>query len=148
MVLQIFKDLHGTVMGIHGKQVVIGDFNDLNVLVKGTEAYMVDADSFQFGRFPCRVFTARFVDPLLCDPKSHSPMLVKPHNSESDWYAYAVMLMQCLLYVDPYGGVYIPKDRAKKIPHPQRPLKRVTIFNPEVRYPKPAVHYNVLPDDL
>jgi hypothetical protein len=26
--------------------VMVGDFNDLNVLVTGTEAYFIDADSF------------------------------------------------------------------------------------------------------
>ncbi len=147
-VLQIFRDLHATVMGVHQKQVVIGDFNDLNILVRGTEAHVVDADSFQFGNFPCTVFTARFVDPLLCDPMARFPMLVKPHNVLSDWYAYAVMLMQCLLFVDPYGGVYVPKNLAKKIPHTARPLHRITVFHPEVRYPKPAVHFSVLPDGL
>lgn len=147
-VMAIFRDLHQTVQGIHQQQVVAGDFNDLNVLVKGTEGYLVDADSFQFGEWPCRVFTARFVDPLLCNQQSSSPMLVKPHTMQSDWYAFAVMLMQCLLFVDPYGGIYIPKDPRHRLPHPARPLHRITIFNPEVRYPKPAIPYTVLPDDL
>jgi H/ACA ribonucleoprotein complex subunit 3 len=144
----IFRDLHATVAGTHTAGVVIGDFNDLNVLVKGKEAFLIDADSFSFGKFPCRVFTARFVDPLLCDPKATAPALIRSHTAVSDWYAFAVMLMQCLLFVDPYGGVYVPKDPAKRIPHGARPLKRITVFHPEVRYPKPAVHYRVLPDSL
>src|SRR5205085_1033924 len=74
-VVQIFQDLHDTVSKLHFYQLVIGDFNDLNVLVRDTEAYLIDADSFQFASFPCTVFTARFVDPLLCDPTANQPIL-------------------------------------------------------------------------
>lgn len=145
---KIFQSLHGTVSGIHRANVVIGDFNDLNIMVIGNEGYLIDADSFQFGSFLCHVFTARFVDPTLCDPTLSSPMLSKPHTSLSDWYAFSAMLFQCLLYVDPYGGVYRPKDPKKKIPNNNRPLKRITVFHPEVIYPKPAIPFRVLPDDL
>jgi serine/threonine protein kinase len=147
-VVQIFQDLHNTVSKLHFAGVVIGDFNDLNVLVKDTEAYLIDTDSFQFGAFPCTMFTARFVDPLLCDRQATQPILQLPHNSDSDWYAFAVMLMQCLLFVDPYGGVYKPKDISQQIPQGARSLHRITIFHPEVRYPKPAIPYKVLPDEL
>lgn len=147
-VIKIFRDLLKTVDQTHRAGVVIGDFNDLNILVRDAEAYLIDADSFQFDKFFCRLFTEKFVDPILCDPAAKRLMLNKPHNPDSDWYSYAVMLMQCLLFVDPYGGVYRPKDKAKRLPHPARPLHRITVFNPEVRYPKPATHYQVLPDDL
>ncbi|MGA7935359.1 MAG: hypothetical protein WCA35_17550 [Kovacikia sp.] len=147
-VVQIFQDLHNTVSKLHFAGVVIGDFNDLNVLVQGTEAYLIDTDSFQFGAFPCKMFTTRFVDPLLCDRQATQPLLQKSHNSDSDWYAFAVMLMQCLLFVDPYGGVYKPKNISQQISHGARSLNRITIFHPEVRYPKPAIPYNVLPDEL
>ncbi len=147
-VVNIFRDLHSTVRGIHAASVVIGDFNDLNVFVFGEEANILDADSFQFGKYLCHMFTTRFVDPILCDPRETSPSLQKPHNMNSDWYAYAVMLIQCLLFVDPYGGVYRPKNPKQRIPHGARPLKRITIFHPEVKYPGPATPYRVLPDDL
>ncbi|UBF26615.1 hypothetical protein K9N68_00960 [Kovacikia minuta CCNUW1] len=147
-VVQIFQDLHDTVSKLHFAGVVIGDFNDLNVLIEGTKAYLIDADSFQFGAFPCQMFTARFVDPLLCNRQATQPILQQAHNANSDWYAFAVMLMQCLLFVDPYGGVYKPKDVSQQIPQAARSLHRITIFHPEVRYPKPAIPYKVLPDEL
>ncbi|MBW4619948.1 MAG: hypothetical protein KME17_11415 [Cyanosarcina radialis HA8281-LM2] len=148
IVVDLFRDLHQTVTGIHQAGVVIGDFNDLNVLVNRTEAYLIDTDSFQYGTFLSRVFTARFVDPTLCDPQATRSILLKPHTATSDWYAFAVMLMQSLLFVDPYGGVYKPIDSSQQIPHAARPLHRITIFHPQVRYPKPAVPYKVLSDDL
>ncbi len=141
-------DLHATVAGLHAARVVIGDFNDLNVLVRGAEAWVIDADSFQFGAYPCTVFSTRFVDPILCDPHAASPMLQRPHNPESDWYAFTVMLMQCLLFVGPYGGIHRPADPARRVPHDARPLRRITVFDSEVRWPKPALPAAVLPDDL
>jgi H/ACA ribonucleoprotein complex subunit 3 len=146
VVTDIFKDLHLTINGVHRAGVVIGDFNDLNILVDGTAAYLIDADSMQFGPYYCKMFTTRFVDPLVC--LRNDLLLAKPHNPNSDWYAYAIMLMQSLLFVGPYGGVYRPKDKKKKISHDDRPLHRVTVFNPEVKYPKPALPYQILPDDL
>jgi H/ACA ribonucleoprotein complex subunit 3 len=147
-VLAIFRDLHDTVAAVHRAGVTIGDFNDLNVLVRDTEAHVIDADSFQFGPFPCTVFNVRFADPLLCDLRDNQLVLVARHGPASDWYAYTVMLMQCLLFVDPYGGVYLPKNPADRVPPGLRPLRRITVFHPEVRYPKPALPYRVLPDDL
>jgi H/ACA ribonucleoprotein complex subunit 3 len=148
LMVQIFQNLHDTVSKLHFADVVIGDFNDLNVLVRETDAYLIDADSFQFGVFPCQVFTARFVDPRLCAPQATQPLLQQPHNANSDWYAFAVMLMQCLLFVDPYGGVYKPKTASQQVPHAARSLHRITVFHPDVRYPKPAIPYKVLPDEL
>lgn len=146
--LKILRHLHGNVKGIHTAKVVIGDFNDLNVLVKNEETYLVDADSMQFGPFLCKVFTTRFVDPKLCDPNLETPILIRPHNEDSDWYAFSAMTVLGLLLTDVWGGIYNPKNKSKRIPHTARSLHRITVFNPEVTYPKPAVPYMVLPDDL
>ncbi len=151
MVVGVFRDFHSTLRELHnlpGGGVVVGDNNDLNVLVDGTAAYLIDADSFQYGSFLCKVFTARFVDPTLCDPKQKSLMLVKPHNANSDWYAFAIMLFQCFLFINPYAGVYRPKDPKKRISIDERPLHRITVFEPDVIYPKQAIPYTMLPDDL
>lgn len=147
-VAAIFTDLYETVEGVHDSDVVIGDFNDLNILVAKSQAWLIDCDSWQFGQFFCTVYTEKFVDPLLCDPKADRPMLARPHNKDSDWYAYSVMLMKCLVFCDPYGGVYKPKIASLGIPHTRRPLRRITVFHKDVRYPKPAIPYEALPDDL
>lgn len=148
--ISILKSLHLTVEQIHQHRdkVVIGDFNDLNVLVLDEIAYVIDADSFQFGNFLCKMFTTRFVDPLLCDKNASNLMLVRQYNQDSDWYSFTIMMMQSLLFVNPYGGIYLPKDVKKRIPQDGRILRRITVFNSEVRYPKPAIPYKVLPDDL
>lgn len=148
--VKVLADLHRTVVGMHAAGAVISDFNDLNVLVKNKtpEAYLIDIDSIGFGPYLSKMFTAQFVDPLICDPKGSSPMMVRPHTPETDWYAYLIMVMRTLLFVGPYGGVYRPKDQKKAVAHDARPLRRITVFDPEVRYPKPARPYKILPDGL
>ena len=144
----MLSDLHRTVESLHGAGVVIGDFNDLNVLVRGAEAHLIDADSFQIGSFSCEVYTEKFLDPLLTDPAAARPVLAKRFGPASDWYAFAVMAMQTLLCVGPYGGIYRPRAAADRMPHDARPLRRITVFHPEVVYPKPAIPWSVLPDEL
>jgi hypothetical protein len=148
-VVGLFREIHQAVSAIHAAGVVIGDFNDLNLLVTtGFQPRFIDADSFQFGSFPCAVFTERFVDPLLCDPGATSPRLTRPYDANADWYAFAALLMQSLLFVGPYGGVYRPRDAARRLPHGARPLRRITVFHAEVLYPKPARPRQILPDEV
>lgn len=147
LIVKIFQDLYGAVSGIHAVKAVIGDFNDLNVMVLGEKIYIIDADSFQFGKFLCTVFTEKFLDPLLCD-FNYGLVLSKPYNTDSDWYAYSAMLMECFLFVGPYGGVYKPKNPKKLLTPRERAMNRISVFHPDVRYPKPAVPYGILPDDL
>jgi serine/threonine protein kinase len=154
-VCSIFRDLHAAVTGVHGANAVLGDFNDLNILVSPQEKVrIIDADSMQFGPFFCSTFTQTFVDPTLCvpnpDPNVSGPILTKPHNQYSDWYAFAVMLFQSLLFLDggPYGGLYKPKDKSKKIPNPDRWQQRITVFNPEVGYPRPCPPMTIFPDNI
>ena len=156
-VVQVFKDLQKTVDGIHRASVVIGDFNDLNILVSKDEAYVLDADSFQFGPYYCSMFTQEFVDPTIIRPTTvqerqgsnlGAVTLANPHNPLSDWYAFNVLLFQSFMLIGPYGGVYIPKSSADRLKQPERPLKRITVFNEaRVRYPKKARSWKILPDD-
>lgn len=146
--ISALRDLHRTVTELHARGIVIGDFNDLNVLVQDGRGLLIDADSFQLGAFACDVYTERFVDPAICDPGLPHPMPVRPFTPESDWYAFAVMVLQSLLCVGPHGGVFRPADPAARVPQPRRPLARITVFHPEVVYPKPAIPMRALPDDL
>ncbi len=149
-VVRFFLELWGVVRGLHACGVVLGDFNDLNVLVTADgHPRVIDADSFQFGPFPCAVYTQRFVDPLLCDPAAASLVLEKPYDAAADWYAFSVLLFQSLLLVGPYGGVHRPRHAGvARLEQAARPLRRVTVFDPDVVYPRPAIGYRVLPDPL
>ena len=147
-VRDLFLELATLVERIHKAKVVIGDFNNYNVLVKKGKPYYIDADSMQYDKFMCKTFTPLFVDPLICDPNSQALSQITPHSADTDWYAFALMLFHSLLYVHPYLGVHAPKDMKKKVPEAIRPLKRISVFDPDVIYPKVATHYKCLPDDL
>lgn len=143
VISELFLHIHQTLTKIHRHRIVIGDFNDLNILVKGNEPFFIDTDSWQFEQFICNLFTARFVDPLLCDRQLNHLQLVKPHSPLSDWYSFAVALFQCWLFVHPYGGIYQPKHPQQRVIPDRRPLERITVFDPQVKYPKPAIPYTV-----
>jgi H/ACA ribonucleoprotein complex subunit 3 len=141
---QLFQKIYYLLEAVHNVGIVVGDFNDLNILVKDAEIYFIDTDSWQFDQFLCSVFSHQFIDPLLCDPKASSPILCDRYQQNSDWYSFSVLLFQCWLFVNPYGGIHRPKDISKKIANDRRSLARLTIFDPEVQYPKPAIPYQVL----
>ncbi|AHB41602.1 TPA: hypothetical protein DIC40_07530 [Patescibacteria group bacterium] len=148
----IFVNLHKTLKSLHNHGIVIGDFNDLNTLIKNQQVYMIDTDSYQFGSFMSTMYTEKFVDPLICDiitkGKESFWTMTKNHNPLGDWYAFSALLFKTLLFVDPYGGIYKPKDSTKRIKQQLRAHHRINVFNPEVVYPKHAYPYNVLTDDM
>ncbi len=145
-VVEIFRGLHDTVKSTHRAQVVIGDFNNMNVMVRGKEAFIIDADSMQWGKFPAFTFTPRYVDPLIC--KANEMIMARRHSELTDWYAFALMFFETLLYVHPYRGVYRPKDLKRLVPMELRPLHRISVFHPEVGCPSHAIPYQYLSDEM
>lgn len=139
-VVSFFDQLHTLIAALHKRDIVVGDLNDGNVLFRRGRPHLIDADSLQFDRYPCAVGHERFLDPRLYGVDlDQRPCF----SAETDWYAFAVMLFSSLLYLHPYGGV-----------HPTIPtlLRRAecsaSVFRPDVKYPKAATHYQVLPDPL
>src|SRR5207237_28741 len=55
--------LHDAIAGLHRARVVIGDCNDLNVLVDGRRVHLIDVDSYQLPGYPCAMMSERFLDP-------------------------------------------------------------------------------------
>jgi tRNA A-37 threonylcarbamoyl transferase component Bud32 len=131
--------LRDAIAGLHAAGVVIGDCNDHNVLVDGRRVHLIDVDSYQLPGFPCVMFTERFVDPRLCDA-ALAP--ARPHDTDSDWFAFAAMAFRTLLWVPPYGGVH------PRCPNPQRGLRRLSALGPDVVYPRAARPVATLPDEL
>jgi len=142
------RDLHASVTALHAAGVVIGDFNDGNVLVERERAWLIDADSFAWGAWPCPMFTERFVDPRLCDRAQPAPALARPHDALSDWFAYTVMLFRTLCWVGPYGGVHQPADPARRVPPAARSLRGPSVFAADVVYPRAAAPLAGLTDEL
>ncbi len=149
-IIEIFGSLRVSVRAVHDRGIVIGDFNDNNVLAKDNVAFLIDMDSAQYGPFRGRVFMPEFVDPNRCDPNAKSLELIKLHDEESDWYAWWTMLFQSLHWIHPYGGIYRPQDKTKRIPAAVRglPQHRVSVYHPEVIYPAQARPLDAVPETL
>ncbi len=139
-VTAIFRHAWLTLVALHKAGVVVGDLNDGNVLWRNTEAFFIDADSMQFGAFPCTVAHERFLDPRL-----YGRDLAREAGLDegSDWFAFAVLLFQSLLYVHPYGGVHAAHATPLR-----RAEARVSLLHDGVTLPKAAVSPRVLPDAL
>ncbi|MFA5419346.1 MAG: hypothetical protein WC341_12900 [Bacteroidales bacterium] len=143
VIVNMFLDAYATNASLHAKGIVIGDQNDLNALFRcrqRAEMAFIDADSFQFSKYPCMVGTEHFLDPNLYNLNLADQPYFKPEN---DWYAWFVMFIRSLLMVHPYGGTH------RKLPLlTQRAQARVTFLDNDVKYPKSALHPDLLNDSL
>lgn len=82
------------VLYLHQQNVIIGDLNPLNILIKDeSHVFFVDTDSFQIGNFPCPVGTAPFIAPDIQD-KDFSKFL---RSIDHDHFAIAILLFMTLL---------------------------------------------------
>lgn len=144
-VLAMLLALHDAIAALHRAGVVVGDCNDLNVLVAGRHVHLIDVDSYQFGGYTCGMFSERFVDPRLLDT---TLVPNAPHDEASDWFAYAAMVFRTLLGVGPWGGVHQPADPAKRCSPNLRAMKRVSVYSPDIVYPRAARSLAILPDEL
>ncbi len=145
-VVAALLSLHDAIAALHAAGVVIGDCNDLNVLVDGRRVHLIDVDSYQFGGFTCPMFSERFVDPRLCTPQQLVP--VRPHDHASDWFAFAVMALRSLLGVGPWGGVHQPANPADRCPPLLRALRRLSVYAADILYPRAARPLAILPDEI
>ncbi len=138
-VVAVLLALHDAIAALHRAHVVIGDCNDLNVLVDGRRVHLIDVDSYQFAGFSCAMFSERFVDPRLCDDRG---VLVRPHDTDSDWFAFAAMALRSLLGVGPWGGV------APACPPSARARRRLSVLGDGIVCPRAARPIATLPDEL
>ncbi len=142
-VTDLFMQAYQTTDNLHKHSVVVGDYNDLNLLFDPTAAKMlvfIDVDSYQFGKHPCMVGTENFLSPDLYNLN----LALKPYfKPEHDWYAFWCMYLKSILLCHPYGGVH---NEFKSIP--QRALAKVLAWDKDVKYPKAAYSPDMLNDGL
>ncbi len=139
-VARVFARVRDTVAALHQRQVVVGDLNDGNIVVRGLQPALIDFDSMQFGGLPCPVAHERFLDPRFYGRDLHA----RPTLDEgSDWYAFSVLLFSSLLYLHPFGGVcakYPTLLRRAEAGH--------SALQPDVTWPRGAATPKGLSDDL
>lgn len=139
-VAQLFQAIHPVLTGLHAAGLVIGDFNELNVLFKAACPVLIDVDSYQFGPYPCPVATEACLDPRLYGLDLAAKPVFRP---EHDWYSFAVLLFRSLLLAHPYGGNH---PQVKKLT--ERAEQGLFILGAGITYPKIALSPWLLSDEL
>jgi hypothetical protein len=154
-VVALFQEIHRSLSQLHQLGVVVGDLNDHNLFFNSlaqTEPpvfapYWIDVDSYQVGGFPCPVALESFLAPELYAVADFSRQPV--FTPLTDWYAYFVLLVKCLLQVHPYGGVHRTSGvHRRHATLRTRAAARVSVLNTEVIYPQRARPLESLSDDL
>ncbi len=153
--LRIFANLRNLVRALHARDVIIGDFNDKNVLVgKNDEVFLIDADSLQFDIWKCMALVPSFADSRIVrltpnDPKE-GLQLVASFDKLSDWLALDVMLCQILIGTNPQtGGICTLADSTGKLLQGNRRIvNNVSIFHPSVQLSDVATPLSILPEAL
>jgi hypothetical protein len=139
-VARLFSALHRTVAAVHAAGMIVGDFNDLNVMFHDEQALLIDVDSFQFDVYPCMVGTEAFLDPALY---GHDLSVRPLFTTDHDWYSFAVLLCKSLLLTHPYGGTHATLPTLTL-----RAQSRVSAFDATVQYPRIAYPPTLLDDGL
>lgn len=154
-ILEIFAKLRSLVQDLHARGIVIGDFNDKNVLVgKNDEVYLIDADSFQFGPWKCMALVPGFADSRIVRLRPNDPkntlQLIADFDELSDWLAFDVMFFQILIGTNPQtGGICAATDMGGKLLQGNRRIvENVSVFHPDVRLSDVAAPLSILPEAL
>jgi len=109
-----------TTVKLHNLNVIIGDINPLNFLIKSDrELFFVDTDSYQIEDFPCPVGMVNFTAPEI-QKLDFSSFLRKPEN---EYFAIATLLFMILLpgkppYSHQGGGDPLANIRKAVFPYP------------------------------
>lgn len=139
-VTDLYIRLYGVLQALHKVGMIVGDLSSYNVLYKIPEIALIDADSFQFGLYPCEVATERFLNPRLYGIN----LSLKPcFEEQDDWYSFLVLFFSSILLVHPYGGAHRTIRTITK-----RALSRLTVIDPSVTYPVVAYPPKIVSDEL
>ncbi len=144
-IIQLLIQTHQTIASLHHSQIVIGDLNEHNLFFAPNSPhappFFIDTDSYQHGRFPCPVANLNFLDPNLYHVANFGK---RPYfTTDTDWYAYFVLLIKSLLHVHPYGGTHKQHKSLQA-----RAQANISILHPSVNYPQRARHPESLSDEL
>ena len=143
--IPLFRNIHHTLDQLHRNHVIVGDLNDLNLVITQSPPTLtsawIDVDSYQFGGFPCPVAMVPFLDPTLYHVQNFGD---QPYfTTLTDWYAYTVLLVKSLLGVHPYGGTH-PQHKSLQA----RAQARVSLLDSSITYPRNGRSPHILSDDL
>jgi len=94
--VDIAMSLYGCVEDVHQfDDYLIVDLNEMNAMVKGTEVFLIDVDSFKTPSFPQTAIMESIRDPY---------SLGGNFSQETDWYSWAILAYQLYIRKHPFKG--------------------------------------------
>lgn len=92
--VKLSKTILSQISYLHSRNVIIGDINPFNILVKSeNEIYFIDTDSFQIENYPCPVGTINFTAPEIQGKNYKTFLRTFAHEN----FAVATLLFMILL---------------------------------------------------
>ncbi len=135
MIVSLVDNMRTTLLEIHKKNVVVGDYNEMNFLVdkKFTTVYHIDVDSYQTKNFKCTAIMDSIRDRAL--PYGE-------FNQNSDWFSWAIVTFQLYTGIHPFKGkhpAYKPNDMDGRMKN------NISVFDPDVKVPKCLQDFSNIP---
>lgn len=126
MIVGLVREMQETLIKIHEKGVVVGDYNEMNFLTdkQFKIPYHIDTDSYQTETYKCNAIMESVRDRTL-------PM--GEFNELSDWYSWAIVTFQLYTGIHPYKGKH-PAYKMNDLDG--RMTDNVSVFDPKVKVPK------------
>jgi serine/threonine protein kinase len=139
MIWNLVQDMEKTTKFIHSKGVLVVDYNELNFLVDENfkKVYFIDVNSYQTPNYRADAIMESIRD-RHCKNNNF--------NQNTDWFAHAIVSFQMLVGIHPFKGKH-PNFPDLKTSLDARMQANISIFDPNVRYPKGAVQpFSVIPN--
>jgi len=135
-ITKMLVDIKNTLMKLHKQNIIIGDFNDKNILFsKDYNIYFIDADSWSIDDIKCEVAMELFTDPLL---------ILDNFSTSTDYYSFAIILFKLFTRIHPFGGTLNPDINTI-----ERMKKGISVIdNTKVTIPALANNWSFLSPDL
>jgi len=129
-IADIVDSMKDTLIKIHQKNIVVGDYNEMNFLIdnKFRKVFHIDTDSYQTKSYKCNAIMHSIRDRTL-------PL--GEFKESSDWFSWAVITFQLYVGLHPYKGKH-------QFDFEKRMDNNISVFNKEVRIPK-NIDFDIIP---
>lgn len=131
----LVKGMQDTLHGIHDKDILVVDYNEMNFLVnRGFDTvYNIDVDSYQTPSYPATAIMESIRDRQVKGGK---------FTKESDWFSFACVAFQLYMGTHPYKGRH-PDFAAKDWMDMMN--KNISVFNKKCKLPPATQGFDVIP---
>lgn len=130
-ILHIVQAMQSDLDGIHSADVLVVDLNEMNLLVKDSEVFWIDVDSYQTPGYP-----ATAIMDSIRDGHANGKW-----SRETDWFSWGVVTFQLFMGIHPFKGKHPSVSNL-----PDRMIQNLSVFNKDVRVPKMVPSFDTIPE--